>query len=161
MMKNMTFPPYSFVALKQFVCHRVGVIFTCFLFLLKHEAYQIFTLQVFCWNTQLHTRAHLLLIILCFPEEFGDNPPSSLFHLVSLEQQIHWQQNRPTAYILLAPCWTVGEVFLVFKASPSLLQTLMLIVTKQVHFCSMWPQSFPPGGTFICPFDRWQTSVEL
>ena len=31
-------------------------------------------------------------MILGFPEEFGDNPPSSLFHLLTVEQQIHWQQ---------------------------------------------------------------------
>ena len=29
------------------------------------------------------------------PEEFGENPPSSLFHLLSLEHKIHWQQNSP------------------------------------------------------------------
>ena len=28
-----------------------------------------------------------------FPEEFGDNPLCSLVSLLSLEQQIHWQQN--------------------------------------------------------------------
>ena len=48
-----------------------------------------------CWNTQLHPRASLLMI-WGFPEEFRDNSPSSLFYLVSLEQQIHWQQNSPT-----------------------------------------------------------------
>ena len=47
-----------------------------------------------CWNTQLHTRGSLLLMILGFPE---DNPPSSLFSLLSLYQQIHWQPNSPTA----------------------------------------------------------------
>ena len=31
-----------------------------------------------------------------FLKNFGDNPPS-LFHLLSLEQQIHWQPNNPTA----------------------------------------------------------------
>ena len=34
-----------------------------------------------------------LLMILGFPEEFGENAPPSLFHLLSLQQQNHWQQN--------------------------------------------------------------------
>ena len=45
----------------------------------------------------LYPRDNLLLMIWGFPEEFGDNPPSLLFHLLFLEQQIHWQQNSPTA----------------------------------------------------------------
>ena len=49
-----------------------------------------------CWNTQLHTRLNLLLVIVGVPQEFGDNPLSPLFYLLSVEQQIHWQQNSHT-----------------------------------------------------------------
>ena len=38
------------------------------------------------------------LMILGFPEEFGNNPPSTLFHLLSLGHRIHLQQNSPTAW---------------------------------------------------------------
>ena len=37
------------------------------------------------------------MMTLDCPEELGHNPPSSVFHLLSLEHQIHWQQNSPTA----------------------------------------------------------------
>lgn len=52
-----------------------------------------------CWNTLLHPRPNLLADDSCFPEEFGDNPPSTLLHLPSMEQQIHCQQNSLTFFL--------------------------------------------------------------
>ena len=66
------------------------------------------------WMIQLHPRPNLLLMILGFSEEFGDNAPSSLFHPFL-------QSSRSTGISAPAPSLTVGLEFLGLKASPSLL----------------------------------------
>ena len=77
------------------------------------------------WNIQDQI---FRLIIWGFPGEFGDNPTSSLFHLLSLKAPGPLAAQQPDSMILPAPCLTAGMVFLELKASPSHLQT---------HCCSL------------------------
>ena len=77
------------------------------------------------------------LMVFGSPEEFGDNPPSSLFHLAA--KQLH-------SIILPAPCLTVGLVFLGLKASPSLLQT---------NCCALWPNNL----VFVSGYHRFFLQV--
>lgn len=59
------------------------------------------------------------LMIFSVPEESEDNPPL-LFHLVSFEPQIRWQQNSPHSKILPPP------------RHPNILP---IVVAKQLSFC--------------------------
>ena len=97
-----------------------------------------------CWNTQLHPRPSLLLMILGFSEEYGDNPPSSLFHLLPLKHWIHSerkpvpQHNTTTTTMLHSGFGVLGVKGLTFSP-PNM---LLLIVAKQQQFCYIWPQRF-------------------
>ena len=71
--------------------------FNCCLICHSFNTFDVCLGSLFCWNTRLHKTAIFWLMILGFHEEFGDNPPSSLLYILSLEQQIHGQQNSPTA----------------------------------------------------------------
>ena len=73
------------------------------------------------------------LMMLSFPEEFGGNPPSSLFIVLYLGHQIHWQQKQSYS-IILPPYLTAGVLFLWFQgfSSPNM---SLLIVAKQLNSC--------------------------
>ena len=75
-----------------------------------------------CWNTQLHPRHNRL-------------PPDPL------------AAKQPHTIILPAPCLACRYGVLAVKSLTfSPLNILLLIVAKQLHFCFIWSQRFPPEG---------------
>ena len=82
-------------------------------------------------------------MIFSSPEEFGDNPPPSLFHLVSFEPQIHWQQNSPTAK------YYHHHATQIYYHCGQTTQFLFHLTT-----------AFSSRRFFLCPCDQQQTSVD-
>ena len=86
------------------------------------------------------------LTVLDYPEEFRDNPPSSLFHVLSVEQNT---AKQPHSIIHPTPCLTQVMVFLGLKGltfSPPVMLAAHCGQTSQLLFC--WPQSFPPAANY-------------
>ena len=81
------------------------------------------------------------LMVVGFPEEFGDNPPSWLFYVLSLEQQIHWQQNSPHSTVLGVGCLTFSPtniLLLIVLNSPVFISSDQRVFLQKVFSLSIW-----------------------
>ena len=81
--------------------------------------------------------------------EYTTAPPSSLFYLLSLQRQVHWQQKsqyNTTTTIMFDSRYGVLRL----KGLPCSPPNILLVIgAKQLNLCSIWSQSFPPKSFFF------------